>query len=718
LKNVDGGEISISIETTQTLDTMLLQILNQALVAVGAKAGSLMLVDERQGILQIKARLGEPRPGRKSERVFSIDDRSIAGRAVISKRTQRCDDVETEPSFAPSRSGKNFSSLLSVPIVHDGRVLAVINADAVERGYFYGGREVVLEAIARDVAAPIAARISIIDALAEVGVELARLPNEGGVERTLEKIAELAVRSLGADVVTLYQYLQDKDEFPVAGTGPTIAGSIGDRLPMRRKVYPHDVPWTVVKERRSGFYADVHSEDFLTREVQRPGDVLRPRFVDREGIKSMAALLLPFRAADVEGEEVVGVMFANYRSPHIFNIDEISALASFADYAAVAILNARHEERRQAEQMRMVESISANFAHRMSNLAGPSRVATQIIREHVGNAADAVVRRKLDLIEREADVLLALANRLTQRFTHGHMTELAAVDIGSLVVQEVERLDLDGQDARVVLDVEPDLPAAQSVEFELRQVLHDIFSNAIESITATGGSTLTVRARYDDASQKVEVSVSDDGGGIRDEIRDRLFAPGVSSKKDKLGIGLWYSRIFMQATGGDVVLRESIPRQRTTFVVQLPLQYVGQVRARQGPPPTAKNVIDILIVEDMPDWRGTLGDALDGLGYSLRTAASYGTAIDLLEANRFKLAIIDVGLVLGDESNEDGLRLSAEIQRSAPETKVVIVTHGSKHTEVLGRMQTSEAVVKVLDKATFTAQELRSVVDDALAGRK
>jgi len=43
-----------------------------------------------------------------------------------------------------------------------------------------------------------------------VGVELTRLPGEGGVRRVLEKIADLAVRSLGADVVTLYEYDQER----------------------------------------------------------------------------------------------------------------------------------------------------------------------------------------------------------------------------------------------------------------------------------------------------------------------------------------------------------------------------------------------------------------------------------------------------------------------------------------------------------------------------
>ena len=373
----------IEVETTQPLDMMLHQILNQVLVSIGAKAGSVMLVAEKQRILQIKARLGPPRSGRVSERVLSVDDSSIASWVVRHKQSYLCHDVERDDNFTPSRYGKNFTSLLSVPIVHEGKVIAVINADSEERQFFSAGDRHLLESIARQVAKPIAERISIIDALAEVSVELIRLPKEGGVARVLDKISELAVRSLGADVVTLYQYVQENDEFPVEGTGPAIGGSLNDRNAMRRKIYPGDVPWTVVKERRPGFYVDINEEEFLTREVRRPGPRPKLRFVEREGIKSVAALLLPFRAAESKLEEVVGVMFANYKTRHVFNIDEMSALATFADYAAVAILNARHEERRRSDQIKMVESISANLAHRMSNLAGTCRPAVQLLRERI-----------------------------------------------------------------------------------------------------------------------------------------------------------------------------------------------------------------------------------------------------------------------------------------------------------------------------------------------
>jgi signal transduction histidine kinase len=696
---------SILIETTQTLDTMLHQILNQALVAINARAGSLMLVDNRQGILQIKARLGAPRPGRKTERVFRTDDNSIAGLVVRSKKSYLCTNVHGDPHFLPSRSGHNFSSVLSVPIVHGGRVLAVINADAAEAHYFDGTDQDVLEAVARQVADPIAERISIIDALAEVGVELTRLPRNGGVERVLEKIAEQAVRSLGADVVTVYQYHEASDEFFVEGTGPTIGGDIAHREGMRTRVYPGDVPWTVVKERRPGFYPNVEKIDFLTAPVSRPGEEDRQRFVEREHIKSMAALLLPFRAAEIPTEEVVGVMFANYRSPHSFNIDETSALATFADYAAVAILNARHEEQRRNEQMKLVESVSANFAHRMSNLAGPSRVAVQLLRERI-DPDDVKAHRQLDTVERQADVLLALAERLVRRFreTSGEI-HLDDISVPAVLRAELQKASLDTSRIAVSATIPEDLPPVRSVGFQLSQVLHDIVKNAIEAMAGQETGVLTIRASANAATSRVKIEISDNGTGIPDEIRDRLFSPGVTNKSQSLGVGLWYSRTFLQATGGDIILKETAPGLGTTFLIEVPSLEAGVPAGSDRAISQGQAKTDVLIVDDEPAWRDMLQDSLPD-GYSVKTAASYGQAFDLLTRNQFRLLVVDVHLGQGDETNKDGLKLIAEIDRLAPNLPVVVVTKDPEEvTGITGAM-----LLDVISKTGFQAIEFRELV--------
>lgn len=704
------GSAPILIETTQTLDTMLHQILNQALVAIGATAGSLMVVNNKRGILQIKARLGTPRPGRKSERVFRTDDNSIAGQVVRSRKSYLCPDVDNDPHFLPSRSGHNFSSVLAVPIVHGDRVLAVINADAKEKGYFTEEQQQTLEAVARLVADPVAERISIIDALAEVGVELTRLPSRGGVERVLERIAELAVRSLGADAVTVYQYDEAADEFLVEGTGPTMGGEINDPRPMRRKVYPGDVPWRVVKERRSGFYADVHGEEIFAGEVQRPGEEARPRFIVREGIKSTAALLLPFRAAESTSEEVVGVMFANYRSPHTFNIDETAALATFADYAAVAILNARHEEQRRAGQMKLVESVSANFAHRMSNLAGPSRGAVQLLRERIA-ADDEIAHRQLNIIQHEADMLLALAGRLVRRFTEsGRTIESAAIQVPELLRQELDRVEASAKHIEIRTDIEEMLPPVQSVEFQLRQVFYDLMKNAVEAMVGQPG-ILTVRARLNSQSRHVEIEISDTGGGIPEHIRGRLFSPGVTTKKESLGVGLWYSRTFLQATGGDVIVKETSPGAGATFLVQIPPLDAGSGAAENRTPGADRYETDVLIIDDELDWRDLLRDSLVTEGHSVRSVASYGQAYDELTTYSFKLAVVDIHLGSGDETNRDGLRLLDDIDQLPMPPSVIVVT---KDPEEIERRR-SRHVIDIIAKASFDVVRFRDLVRQAVA---
>lgn len=706
--------IEIKIETDQTLDAMLHQILNQALIAIGAEAGSLMLVANKQGILQIKARLGKPRLGRKTEPVYKIDENSIAGWVVHNKRSYLCHDVERDKLFEPSRSGENFLSLLSVPVIHDDKVLAVINVDAAEKDYFTEKHRKRLEFVAQQVAAPVQERISILDALAEVGIELSRLPRGGGVEPVLEKIAQLAVRSLGADVVTIYPYIQERDEFPVEDRGPTIFPRIWDPSPMRRKVYPGDVPWTVVKERKSGFYSDVQKEDFLTREVERPGDTPRPRFVEREGIKSMAALLLPFRAAKTEAEEVVGVMFANYRTHHEFNIDEISALATFADYAAAAILNARREEQRRTEQVRMVESISAHFAHRMNSLAGISRVNAQLLRECI-DPTDEDSFNLLDEIELQSKILSELAERLFRPFKEtGRMLDFVPIDITRVLEEEIERVKQSASRIEISQDLPPNLPNVQSAEFQIREVLHNILRNAIEAMKEQEAGILMIRARYSEKPNCVEVEISDNGPGIQDDVRDKLFNPGVTTKKDSLGIGLWWCRTFMQVTGGNVILKDTWPGKGTIFAIEIPCtNETKEKKTTEGGIATEKKEMDILIVEDDDKWRNKLVGIVVSQKYRVETAATYAEARRILTKTNFKLVILDMRLVDSDPENKDGLRLLVDIANMGLNTNVIMITaYGTEQDKEI--ISQSPNILGFINKGAMDISKLRKLIHQAV----
>jgi len=82
----------------------------------------------------------------------------------------------------------------------------------------------------------------------------------------------------------------------------------------------------------------------------------------------------------------------------------------------------------------------------------------------------------------------------------------------------------------------------------------------------------------------------------------------------------------------------------------------------------------ILVVDDLPDWRKTLGGLLKDAGYEVQVAGSSAAALALLRSGHFDLALLDMRLDESDEDNREGLNLADEIRQHWPAVKVVIIT--------------------------------------------
>ncbi|MEI5583266.1 MULTISPECIES: hybrid sensor histidine kinase/response regulator [unclassified Agromyces] len=139
------------------------------------------------------------------------------------------------------------------------------------------------------------------------------------------------------------------------------------------------------------------------------------------------------------------------------------------------------------------------------------------------------------------------------------------------------------QGVRVVREFEPDLPLIQAYASELNQVWTNLIDNAIDAMHGEG--TLTLRARR--AGDQVEVQVEDDGPGVPDDIRSKLFdlffttkAPGQGT-----GLGLAISRnIIVKKHRGEFELdsRDGCTR----FTVRLPIDVAPDHDT--GTPPEAR----------------------------------------------------------------------------------------------------------------------------------
>jgi len=336
------------------------------------------------------------------------------------------------------------------------------------------------------------------------------------------------------------------------------------------------------------------------------------RFRDMESVADLnirSALCVPLvdRAS-----QVMGVIYLDTRaSVVLFTRDDQEFLTAFANYASIAIDNARlfsaaaararaEEELRQARRMDAMKSdLISIVSHDVRTPLTSIKSYAEILYDDLESLDPAQQRQYLQVINREADRLSRLVTNYLdlQRIEAGmmrlsiHPVETAALVDESLASFEGAALQ---KDIKLSRDVEPSPPTIQGDRDRLLQVLANLLSNAIK-FTPSGGSVVVSLRRAeipaepagdgspgvsDGAMPAVKISVSDTGGGIPPEKVGSLFqrfgqvGSDRSERRQGTGLGLYFSREIVELHGGWIAVT-SVPGQGATFEVLLPVEHHG-----------------------------------------------------------------------------------------------------------------------------------------------
>ena len=150
------------------------------------------------------------------------------------------------------------------------------------------------------------------------------------------------------------------------------------------------------------------------------------------------------------------------------------------------------------------------------------------------------------------------------------------VHSASKLIQEASALALVGvkeQGIRVTMQLDPSADLVVADRVQVQQVVINLLRNAIDAMRAGKGGELSVRtARH--AGGFTVVSVSDTGTGIEEEVRERLFEPFMTTKKEGMGVGLSICRTIVEAHGGSI-WAENNAGAGATFAFTLPAAEVG-----------------------------------------------------------------------------------------------------------------------------------------------
>lgn len=195
--------------------------------------------------------------------------------------------------------------------------------------------------------------------------------------------------------------------------------------------------------------------------------------------------------------------------------------------------------------------------------------------------------------------------------------------------------------ARLVVDLEPDLPPVLSHRSDLGQVFLTLLTNAAQAIAPGSADTncIEVCARRD--AQAIVVEVRDTGSGIPPEVQARVFDPFFSTKRqdEGMGLGLYITRNIVRKAGGELSFVTS--EQGTTFTVRLP------VATSPDPAPASQEETQqvprarVLVVDDEVQLLKAMRRLLSG--HDVVCAASGTEALDILDADpRFDLILCDL----------------------------------------------------------------------------
>src|SRR5574343_495135 len=241
-------------------------------------------------------------------------------------------------------------------------------------------------------------------------------------------------------------------------------------------------------------------------------------------------------------------------------------------------LTATREER-LIEQQQANRELIRNLAHEIKNPLGGLRGAAQLLEhELVGLPNAPSLREYTQVIIKEADRLQDLMQRLLT--PHRPMVP-AKVNIHEILerVRSLLCAEFPGS-LKVRRDYDTSLPEMIGDREQLIQAVLNIARNAAQAMQGEGEIVLRTRALRQVTLAKrryrlaLEVKVIDNGPGIPEHIRERMFYPLVSGREGGSGLGLTIAQNFVQHHQGSIDC--SSRPGCTIFTVRLPIEPVRQ----------------------------------------------------------------------------------------------------------------------------------------------
>ncbi len=360
----------------------------------------------------------------------------------------------------------------------------------------------------------------------------------------------------------------------------------------------------------------------------------------------------------------------------------------------------------QRNRLETLGRMTMGIAHDFNNLLSGILGYTELLKSYADeDVKDPTLSEHLRTIEQAALDGAALIRKIQQYIRQEKQTHFTPLDIPTLIQDCVSltRPYWYNEPRRQGIAIEVnqdfgDVPPVIGSATELREVFLNLILNSVQAMPE--GGTITFRT-YNTADG-VRVDVQDDGVGMSENVRRRIFEPLYTTKGERgTGMGLAVSYGIIQEHEGTIRV-ESHLGEGTAFHILLPRAEEKRQERREKIDNRPRKAARIMVVDDETMVRTVLEKLLSLRGHSVQQAESGETALRLAESNNFDIVFTDLGM---PEMN--GRQLAGELRARHPHLPIVLLTGDTEAGEPGGD-------VDVVLSKPFKIDQLESTIQDIL----
>jgi signal transduction histidine kinase len=267
---------------------------------------------------------------------------------------------------------------------------------------------------------------------------------------------------------------------------------------------------------------------------------------------------------------IVGIIHADATGAGEFNQEDLMLLDAIGNAAGIAVENAQlYKDKIQNERLAAMGQAISGLSHYIKNIVAAMDTSHAMIEK-------ALIAEDLSIIDRVWQILRRSNQRISNlvldmlAYSKERKPDTQPCPLNDVCKEAAELCHdrIKTKHGKLHLDLDPKLPKIQADPQGVHRCLLNLLTNAIDALDEDGGEVKI--STQSQGENEVLITVEDNGAGIPEKIRQRIFDVFFSTKGSQgTGLGLAVTKKIIEEHGG-VIEAESTPGQGSKLTIKLP----------------------------------------------------------------------------------------------------------------------------------------------------